>query len=210
VLALSACGTGGYTSQGSQGAGKEYFVQACGGCHTLADAGTSGTIGPDLDDAFAQAREAGMTSATFTQVVAQQIRFPVEQTSTGAPGMPAVDQTLPSCDEVEGDAFCVDDQDRAVDDVATYVGAVAGTGVVAERPTDGKSIFTTSCGSCHTLSDAGTTGAVGPNLDESRPSRELVVDRVTNGQGAMPSFKDSLDEPQIEAVADYVSGAAGG
>ncbi|HEX4746375.1 MAG TPA: hypothetical protein VFU99_05775, partial [Gaiellaceae bacterium] len=55
VLALSACGTGGYTSQGSQGAGKEYFVQACGGCHTLADAGTSGTIGPDLDDAFAQA-----------------------------------------------------------------------------------------------------------------------------------------------------------
>jgi cytochrome c6 len=210
VLALSACGTGGYTSQGSQGAGKEYFVQACGGCHALADAGTSGTIGPDLDDAFAQAREAGMTSATFTQVVAQQIRFPVEQTSTGAPGMPAVDQTLPSCDEVEGDAFCVDDQDRAVDDVATYVGAVAGTGVVAERPTDGKSIFTTSCGSCHTLSDAGTTGAVGPNLDESRPSRELVVDRVTNGQGAMPSFKDSLDEQQIEAVADYVSGAAGG
>jgi cytochrome c6 len=210
VLALSACGTGGYTSQGSQGAGKEYFVQACGGCHTLADAGTSGTIGPDLDDAFAQAREAGMTSATFTQVVAQQIRFPVEQTSTGAPGMPAVDQTLPSCDEVEGDAFCVDDQDRAVDDVATYVGAVAGTGVVAERPTDGKSIFTTSCGSCHALSDAGTTGAVGPNLDESRPSRELVVDRVTNGQGAMPSFKDSLDEQQIEAVADYVSGAAGG
>ena len=210
MLALSACGTGGYTSQGSQGAGKEYFVQACGGCHTLADAGTSGTIGPDLDDAFAQAREAGMTSATFTQVVAQQIRFPVEQTSTGAPGMPAVDQTLPSCDEVEGDAFCVDDQDRAVDDVATYVGAVAGTGVVAERPTDGKSIFTTSCGSCHTLSDAGTTGAVGPNLDESRPSRELVVDRVTNGQGAMPSFKDSLDEQQIEAVADYVSGAADG
>lgn len=210
MLALSACGTGGYTSQGSQGAGKEYFVQACGGCHTLADAGTSGTIGPDLDDAFAQAREAGMTSATFTQVVAQQIRFPVEQTSTGAPGMPAVDQTLPSCDEVEGDAFCVDDQDRAVDDVATYVGAVAGTGVVVERPTDGKSIFTTSCGSCHTLSDAGTTGAVGPNLDESRPSRELVVDRVTNGQGAMPSFKDSLDEQQIEAVADYVSGAAGG
>ena len=208
MLALSACGTGGYTSQGSQGAGKEYFVQACGGCHALADAGTSGTIGPDLDDAFAQAREAGMTSAT--QVVAQQIRFPVEQTSTGAPGMPAVDQTLPSCDEVEGDAFCVDDQDRAVDDVATYVGAVAGTGVVAERPTDGKSIFTTSCGSCHTLSDAGTTGAVGPNLDESRPSRELVVDRVTNGQGAMPSFKDSLDEQQIEAVADYVSGAAGG
>jgi cbb3-type cytochrome c oxidase subunit III len=209
LVALSGCGTGGYTSSGSQGAGKELFVQACGGCHALADAGTSGTIGPNLDDAFAQAREAGMTSDTFTQVVAGQIRYPIETTSTGAPGMPAADQTLPLCEDVEGEAFCVEDQDQAVDDIATYVGAVAGTGVVAERPTDGKSIFTTSCGSCHTLSDAGTTGAVGPNLDDSKPSKELAVDRVTNGQGAMPSFKDSLDEQQIQAVAEYVAGAAG-
>jgi mono/diheme cytochrome c family protein len=208
-LALSGCGTGGYTSEGSQGAGKQLFIQACGGCHTLADAGTSGTIGPNLDDAFAQAREVGMTSATFTQVVAGQIRYPIVETSTGAPGMPGVDQTLPLCDDVEGDTFCVEDQDRAVDDISTYVGAVAGTGVTAERPTDGKSIFTTSCGSCHTLSDAGTSGAVGPNLDESKPSAELVVDRVTNGQGAMPSFKDSLDAQQIQAVSEYVSGAAG-
>ena len=95
-------------------------------------------------------------------------------------------------------------------DVAAYVAAVAGTGVEAEEPTDGKSIFTTSCGACHTLADAGTTGTIGPNLDESMPSKELVVDRVTNGKGAMPSFKDSLDPAQIEAVADYVSTAAGG
>jgi cytochrome c6 len=208
-LALSGCGTGGYTSEGSQGSGKKLFVQACGGCHTLADAGTNGTIGPNLDDAFAQAREAGMSSDTFTQVVASQIRFPITETSTGAPGMPAVDQTLPSCEDVEGDAFCVDDQDEAVDDVAVYVGAVAGTGVTAERPTDGKSIFTANCASCHTLADAGTSGTVGPNLDEAKPSRDLVVERVTNGQGAMPSFKDSLDEMQIQAVADYVSSAAG-
>jgi cytochrome c6 len=208
-LILSGCGTGGYTSEGSQGAGKQYFVQACGGCHTLADAGTNGQIGPDLDDAFAQAREDGMTSDTFTQVVAGQIRFPIEETSTGAPGMPGVDQTLPACDDVEGDAFCVDDQDRAVDDVAVYVGAVAGTGVTAEQPADGMSIFTSNCGSCHTLADAGTTGAVGPNLDQSRPPKELVVDRVTNGQGAMPSFADSLDPEQIEAVAEYVATAAG-
>jgi cbb3-type cytochrome c oxidase subunit III len=209
AFALAGCGTGGYTDSGSQGAGKDHFIQACGGCHVLADAGTSGTIGPNLDDAFAQAREAGMTSETFTQVVAGQIRYPIENTSTGAPGMPAVDQTLPTCDDVEGDAFCVEDQDQAVDDVATYVGSVAGTGATAERPTDGKSIFTTSCGSCHTLADAGTTGTVGPNLDQSRPPKDLVVDRVTNGQGAMPSFKDSLDEQQIEAVADYVASAAG-
>jgi cytochrome c6 len=209
ALALSGCGTGGYTSEGSQGTGKQLFVQACGGCHTLADAGTNGKIGPNLDDAFAQAREVGMSSATFTQVVASQIRFPIEDTVTGAPGMPGPDKTLPLCDEVEGNAFCVEDQGQAIDDIATYVGAVAGTGVTAERPTDGKSIFAANCGSCHTLSDAGTSGAVGPNLDEAKPPKELVVDRVTNGQGVMPSFSESLDADQIQAVADYVSGVAG-
>ena len=211
-MALSGCGTGGYTSEGSQGAGKQLFVQACGGCHALADAGTAATIGPNLDDAFAQAREVGMTSATFTQVVASQIRYPIEDPVTEAPGMPGPSGpmgTLPLCEDVEEGRFCVDDQDQAISDIAVYVGAVAGTGVTAERPTDGKSIFATSCGSCHTLSDAGTSGAVGPNLDEARPPKELVVDRVTNGQGAMPSFKDSLDADQIQAVADYVAGAAG-
>jgi cytochrome c6 len=210
AAALSGCGTGGYTSEGSQGAGKELFVQACGGCHVLADAGTNGTIGPNLDDAFAQAREAGMTSDTFTQVVASQIRFPIEETSTGAPGMPGPDQTLPPCDDVEGDRFCVEDQDQAVQDVAVYVGAVAGTGIVAEKPTDGKSIFSANCGSCHTLADAGTTGTVGPNLDASKPTKELAIDRVTNGQGAMPSFKDQLSEQQIRDVAAYVSTATRG
>lgn len=212
ALTLSACGTGGYSDGGSQGAGKQNFINRCGGCHVLADAGTSGAVGPNLDDAFAQAREAGMTTETFTQVVAQQIRFPIEQTSTGAPGMPGPDGltgTLPSCDDVDDGSFCVDDQDQAIDDVAAYVGAVAGTGITAEKPTDGKSIFTANCGSCHVLADAGTTGAVGPNLDESRPRKTLVVDRVTNGQGAMPSFRDSLDSQQIDAVADYVASVAG-
>ena len=209
LLALTGCGTGGYSSGGSQGAGKQLFTNACGGCHTLADAGTAGTIGPNLDDAFGQSRAAGMTSATFTQVVAKQIRFPITTTSTGAPGMPNADTTLPSCDDVEGNAFCVDDQSRAISDIAAYVGSVAGTGVVAAQSTDGKSIFTSNCASCHTLSDAGTSGNVGPNLDSSKPSRDRVIDRVTNGQGQMPPFKDSLDEAQIQAVADYVSSNAG-
>ena len=206
---LSGCGTGGYSSEGSQGSGKKLFVQACGGCHTLSAAGTSGKVGPNLDDAFAQARQAGMTSDTFTQVVATQIKYPITTTSTGAPGMPPVDQTLPSCDDVEGPGFCVDDQDQAVQDVAAYVGAVAGTGITAEKPTDGKSIFTANCSACHTLADAGTSGKVGPNLDDAKPPKELVVDRVTNGQGVMPSFKSSLDSQQIQAVADYVSSVAG-
>lgn len=209
TIVLAGCGTGGYTSGGSQGAGKQLFVQACGGCHTLADAGTSGTVGPNLDDAFAQAREDGMTSATFTQVVNEQIEFPIVETSTGAPGMPGIDVTLPDCDDVQPGDFCVDDQQQAAADIAAYVGAVAGTGVTAEAPTDGKSIFAQKCVSCHTLADAEASGAIGPNLDQTKPSKELVVDRVTNGQGGMPSFKDELDAAQIEAVADYVSSVAG-
>jgi mono/diheme cytochrome c family protein len=86
-----------------------------------------------------------------------------------------------------------------------------GTGQV----TDGKAIFTVHCGGCHTLADAGTTGVVGPNLDQSKPPKTLVVDQVTNGGVAMPSFTDnlsaghSLTDAEIEAVADYVSSAAG-
>ena len=207
-LALAGCGTGGYSSGGSQGSGKKYFVSACGGCHTLADAGTNGKIGPNLDDAFAQARQAGMTSDTFTQVVKDQVEFPITETSTGAPGMPPADQTLPSCSGDDA-GFCVDDQDQAVADVAAYVGSVAGTGVTAEEPTDGKSIFQANCAACHTLADAGTSGKVGPNLDQAKPPKSLVLQRVTNGMGAMPSFKGTLDERQIDAVADYVSSVAG-
>ena len=208
-LALAGCGTGGYSSGGSQGSGKKVFVQACGGCHTLADAGTNGKIGPNLDDAFAQARQAGMTSDTFTQVVADQVKFPITNTSTGAPGMPPLDQTLPQCGRATGQGFCVDDQDQAVADVAAYVGSVAGTGVTAEKPTDGKSIFQANCAACHTLADAGTSGNVGPNLDQATPPKSLVIMRVTNGQGVMPSFKGTLDNAQINAVADYVSSVAG-
>jgi mono/diheme cytochrome c family protein len=76
--------------------------------------------------------------------------------------------------------------------------------------TAGKEVFASAgCGSCHTLADAGATGTVGPNLDEAKPSEELVVERVTNGMGAMPSFSDQLSEQQIADVAAYVSSVAG-
>jgi cytochrome c6 len=77
-------------------------------------------------------------------------------------------------------------------------------------PTAGKAVFTANCGACHTLADAGTTGAVGPNLDEANPSTELVVTNVTNGKGAMPPFGESLDAQQIADVAAYVTQATGG
>lgn len=212
LIALGGCGTGGYSTQGSQGAGKPLFTQRCGGCHTLAEAGTAGTIGPNLDDAFAQARADGMTTDTFIQVVREQILFPITRTVTGSPGMPGPDETLPECSDVEGESFCVDDQEQAAQDIAVYVGSVAGTGVAPAGPetTDGKAIFQANCGSCHTLADAGSSGNVGPNLDDAKPPKALVLDRVTNGKGQMPSFKDSLNQQQIEAVAEYVSSSAGG
>lgn len=78
-------------------------------------------------------------------------------------------------------------------------------------PTAGKEVFldVAACGSCHTLADAGTTGAVGPNLDAASPSYDKVVERVTNGLGGMPSFSDKLSEQQIQDVAAYVSSTAG-
>jgi cytochrome c553 len=78
-------------------------------------------------------------------------------------------------------------------------------------PVAGKEVFlgASACGTCHTLADAGTSGTVGPNLDDSQPSSELVVDRVTNGQGGMPSFSSSLSEQQIADVAAYISSVAG-
>jgi len=60
------------------------------------------------------------------------------------------------------------------------------------------------CGGCHTLDAAGSSGNVGPNLDESQPDAALTIDRVANGQGAMPSFKDQLSEKQIADVTAYV------
>lgn len=84
-------------------------------------------------------------------------------------------------------------------------------GEAAGDPLAGKEVFlgASGCASCHTLADAGATGAIGPNLDATMPPPELVVERVTNGMGGMPSFADTLSEEQIQDVAAYVSSAAG-
>jgi mono/diheme cytochrome c family protein len=75
----------------------------------------------------------------------------------------------------------------------------------------GKQVFETAgCKGCHTLKDAGATGTVGPNLDQAKPPLSLVVERVTKGRGAMPSFKGQLSDKQIADVAAYVVKASGG
>ena len=87
--------------------------------------------------------------------------------------------------------------------------ATAGTG----DPAAGKEIFLSvavpSCSGCHTLSDAGSSGSIGPNLDAASPAYDKVVDRATNGQGIMPPFKGKLTEQQIQDVAAYVSSVDG-
>lgn len=64
---------------------------------------------------------------------------------------------------------------------------------------------TAGCGSCHTLAAAGSSGSVGPDLDDASPSFDKVVERVTEGKGVMPSFTDQLTEQEIRDVAAYVS-----
>jgi mono/diheme cytochrome c family protein len=93
----------------------------------------------------------------------------------------------------------------------TVVGTVPTTPVVKGDPTAGKQVFATAgCKSCHTLKAAGATGTVGPNLDQKKPPLDLVIDRVTNGKGVMPSFSGQLTEKQIADVAAYVVQATHG
>ena len=185
ALLTAGCGTGGIVTGGDQGTGKQVFVSKCGGCHALADAGTNGTTGPNLDDAFASDRQQGLKEVTIQQVVRQQI-------SLASGRMPA--------NLVKGDA---------ADAVSAYVAAVAGVPGKGGNLTSGKDIFAANCGSCHTLAAAGTSGNVGPNLDDLKPALARVQTQVTNGGAAMPAFKGKLTDAQIKAVAKYVSSNAG-
>jgi mono/diheme cytochrome c family protein len=70
------------------------------------------------------------------------------------------------------------------------------------------------CSNCHELKDTqsgeiGRGGVVGPNLDEAKPTYDLVVDRVTNGKGKMPAFSGALTPVEINNVAAYVTSVAG-
>jgi mono/diheme cytochrome c family protein len=197
IAVAAGCGTEGLPDQGNATRGKELFKgeAQCGSCHVLADAGTPGKVGPNLDQAFAGAREEGFKKSTIAAVVLDQIYYP-----TAGSGMPAK--------LVEGED---------AESVATYVADVAGDpnaikAAAAKKPTgkggkpDGKAIFASAgCATCHTLSAAGATGTVGPNLDEAKPSVDRVIERVTQGKGVMPSFKGQLTDAEIRAVAEFVS-----
>jgi cbb3-type cytochrome c oxidase subunit III len=198
VLALglvgAGCGTGGLAASGSdKDKGRQLFTDKCGGCHTLASAGSRGTIGPNLDDAFAADRRQGFAESTIQQVVHDQIKF-ADPDFGMQPNI------------VRGED---------AENVAAYVASVAGiNGPSSGAPkpsasTDGKTIFKENCASCHTLADADAKGTIGPNLDQLKPPRDRVERQVINGGGAMPAFKGTLTDEQIKAVSTYVAQAAG-
>lgn len=61
-----------------------------------------------------------------------------------------------------------------------------------------------ACSQCHVLADAGAQGAIGPALDGNAAlNHDFVVDRVTNGQGAMPGF-GWLPAEDIDLMARYI------
>jgi mono/diheme cytochrome c family protein len=75
AVALSGCGGTGVASPATVdlAQGKKLFISDCGSCHTLADAGTPGTIGPNLDDAYYADRIVGMKDSSFEALVRLQI-----------------------------------------------------------------------------------------------------------------------------------------
>lgn len=205
MLAASGCGAVGRVTEGDTSRGKQLFQQKCASCHTLADAKTTGAVGPNLDDAFSSDKSQGFSEQTMADIVRGQIAYPEE------PMPPKL---------VQG---------SEADDVSLYIAKCAGNancGVTAASSTpppthttggggksaapDGKQVFTSAgCAGCHTLKDAGATGNVGPNLDQLKPPKDVVAHQVAVGGGAMPAFKGQLSDAQIQAVAGYVSSVAG-
>lgn len=78
----------------------------------------------------------------------------------------------------------------------------------------GRAIFMSqaqpACGVCHTLADAGSAGAIGPNLNTLKPTIEQVFTAVSQGVGAMPAYGAQLSETERRALAAYVAEAAAG
>lgn len=193
AIALAGCGTGGLSDENADvSEGKLLFTQQCGRCHTLREAGTQGSTasaalgGPNLDNAFAGSKGEGFEESTIREVVRDQIDY-------ATPPMP---QDLVKGADADAVAAYVA---TVVTDPKAKVALPAGAG-----GNDPKLFFEPNCGSCHTLADAGTSGTIGPNLDQAKPSLQKAITQITNGGGGMPPFKGRLTEKQIRALAQYL------
>jgi mono/diheme cytochrome c family protein len=221
ALLAAGCGTGGIASSAQRPDtqnGQTLFTSSCGACHTLAAAGTTGTIGPNLDNAFAASVKQGFPQSSIENLVLDQIRLGSGQVAGYTTSKYFVEHCLPpksaKCYGTPMPANIVKGQDAI--DVAAYVASVAGTGGFATSGsfasfvTNGEVIFKgAGCAGCHTLSAAGASGTIGPNLDQVKPPTPVVVKQVTDGGGVMPAFKGKLTTAQINAVAQYVASSAG-
>ncbi|HSS34253.1 MAG TPA: c-type cytochrome [Solirubrobacterales bacterium] len=200
VVVASGCGT----TSADTTRGQVLFKENCGTCHTLAQAGTTGTQGPNLDDAFASAREIGENSDTIEGIVKAQVELPRPENGDPAVSMPA--------DIVTG---------QDLDDVAAYVGEWAGVPGAAPPKVPGgpgAQVFANNgCGTCHTLAAVeGAGGTVGPDLDEVLPGQSLteieedVVDpnkEIAKGYPAnvMPdNFGQTLSKKEVEQLAEFL------
>jgi len=222
LLAASGCGYGGVASAADHpdpGNGQKLFSMvtpdgqpSCASCHTLQAAGSSGTIGPNLDNAFAGPRDEGYSESAIENVVLDQIRLgsgPIATYTAPEHGVKGLTPQTPM------PANLWSDQDAI--DIAAYVAKFAGVGGYTTvcnlgSAKTGTAIFgCAGCASCHTLKAAGSKGTVGTNLDSiARALTVAIVARqVTNGGGQMPAFKSKLTAAQIHAVAQYVASVAG-
>jgi mono/diheme cytochrome c family protein len=206
---VAGCGTtsSAPVEHSAQDRGFQLFRTNCGTCHTLAAAAASGTQGPNLDDAFSAARDAGMDSDTIKGIVRAQVERP-QKVNGDYPGV-----TMPP-NILEG---------NELEDVAAYVATVAGVhGVKAptfpgEGP--GAQVFgLNGCGSCHTLAAAESAGTLGPNLDEVIPGlsdaeiKESILDpgaKIASGYpNAMPSFEGKISPQQLTQLIEFLMTSA--
>ena len=182
VAGASGCGT----TKADEERGRTLFIQNCGTCHKLAQAGTSAEIGPDLDHAFAAARAAGETGSTIEGVVKAQVENPRPSNANPAVSMPA--------DLVSG---------QDLEDVAAYVGAFAGVPGAAPPKVPGgpgAQVFASNgCGGCHALAAAEAGGTVGPSLDkflapddDAAAIEAMIVEPERGDRQGLPRQRDAV------------------
>lgn len=209
LLAISVIASGCGTTDADPERGRALFIQKCGTCHAMAQAGTSAEIGPNLDHAFASARAVGNDSDTIEGVVKAQVEYPRESTGNPRVSMPA--------DIVTG---------QDLDDVAAYVGEWAGVPGAAPPQVaggPGAQVFANNgCGGCHTFAAAEAGGVTGPNLDETLPGlsdaevKEMIVDpnaEIAKGYppNVMPqNYEQTLSPQEVEDLVEYLLENAGG